>query len=69
LSYEQVGDLDEARSSYFAATTLGPEGWLNWNALGAFLIRTGESERAREMFLEAASRTPAQVTEPQQNLA
>jgi tetratricopeptide (TPR) repeat protein len=67
-SHEQVGRLDAARSSYVAAKNLGPESWLNWNALGAFLIRTGEYQEARTALEEAVELAPTGVTLPVQNL-
>jgi TolB-like protein/Flp pilus assembly protein TadD len=69
FSHEQVGELDEARSSYRAATSLGPENWFNWNALGAFLIRTGEYEEARDALEQAVELAPKRVVRPLQNLA
>jgi TolB-like protein/Tfp pilus assembly protein PilF len=69
LNYEQVGELDEAESLYRVATHMGEDKWFNWNSLGAFLLRTGEYEEAREVFDTARSLAPPGVITPHENLA
>jgi TolB-like protein/Tfp pilus assembly protein PilF/predicted Ser/Thr protein kinase len=69
FSYEQVGELEEAESWYRAATLMGEDKWFNWNALGAFLVRTGSYEEATEVFEKAKNLAPQGVIFPQDNLA
>jgi tetratricopeptide (TPR) repeat protein len=69
-NYERSKNLDEAEKSYRAATAIGPKEWLNWNALGRFLLtkRANYSE-ARQAFERANELAPKTVTIPKQNLA
>ena len=68
-SYVRGGDLESAEAALRAATLVGGDNWMNWNALGAFLWRRGDYEEAREAFLEAVARAPVDISTPALNLA
>jgi len=69
MSYESVGDPAEAERQFRAAAALAPDDWMNWNALGSFLVRAGRTEGARVAYERAARLAPPDVRWPQENLA
>jgi tetratricopeptide (TPR) repeat protein len=69
-NYERLKNLDEAEKSLRAATAIGPKEWLNWNALGRFLLKARANyDEARQAFEKANDLAPKTVTIPRQNLA
>jgi TolB-like protein/Flp pilus assembly protein TadD len=69
ISYERVGDLEEAERCLRAAATIRSEDWFNWNSLGSLLERSGRYAEARDAFVTAAEAAPAEVGTPHENLA
>ncbi len=68
-AYEQLGDRARAEEHLLRAVSLRPSYWGNWNALGDFRLRGGESATARTAFDRAAALAPPDVTVPLENLA
>ena len=69
ISYEVVGDLDQAEEALRGATALAPENWLNWNTLGMTLASHGKYPEAREAFERTLELAPSGATLPYENLA
>ncbi|HUP43338.1 MAG TPA: protein kinase, partial [Thermoanaerobaculia bacterium] len=68
-AYEQMGDLEQAERSLRLAVSSGEESWLNWNRLGALLLRGGRYDEARQALQRAAELAPAGIYWPELNLA
>jgi serine/threonine protein kinase/tetratricopeptide (TPR) repeat protein len=68
-SYERVGDLEAAESSYRAATALNADDWSTWNSLGTFFMIVGRYEEALPAFERSAELAPPGITRPRQQLA
>ncbi len=69
FSYERALDMEEAERCLRMATTLGAEGWSNWNELGTHLLRKGRYDEARQSFERAAAVAPKEIGYPLENLA
>jgi Flp pilus assembly protein TadD len=69
VSYQIIGDVEEAERCLRSAVGLQPDDWSGWNALGSFLVRVGDYAAARIAYRNAAQLSPPSVTWPQQNEA
>ena len=68
-SYEAANDLAAAENAFRGATLIDGGEWLNWNALGAFLWRSGRYDEAQTAFERADLAAPDGIVRPRENLA
>ncbi len=68
-AYGQMGDLKQKEDSLRLAISSAEDYWLNWEKLGAFLLRQGRYDEARSALERSAALAPEGVKWPELNLA
>ena len=68
LAFEQAGDLETAEVELRRATRMGGSNWENWNYLGTFLHRVGDTDEAAIAFQRAVGVAPRGISKPREDL-
>ncbi|HKI86261.1 MAG TPA: tetratricopeptide repeat protein, partial [Thermoanaerobaculia bacterium] len=68
-AYGQMGDLEQAEAALRLAVSSASDYWLNWEKLGALLMRKGSYGEARKALERAAALAPEGINWPELNLA
>ena len=69
VSYEQAGDMEAAEQALRTAARLGAGNWQNWNHLGTYFWRLGNSDEAAVAFRRGVAVSPPGITKPREDLS